>query len=48
MADELVLLGSREKGNGAQRSGSDKADKPKSTNLAGAGTGEMSDDEVPF
>jgi len=49
VANDVVLLGSRDKGNGVQPTCSDQADKPKSINLAGAGTGKMSDDdEVPF
>jgi single-strand DNA-binding protein len=48
VADDLVLLGSREKGSGARPPRSDQTGKPKPTHLARAGTGEMSDDEVPF
>ena len=48
VADDLVLLGSPQKGNGVQPPRSDQAGKPKPTHLASAGTGEMSDDEVPF
>jgi single-strand DNA-binding protein len=47
VADDLVLLGSREKGNGAQPAGSDRAEKPRSTNLAGARAAEL-DNHVPF
>src|SRR5215467_14868729 len=39
VANDVVLLGSRDKGNGVQPTCSDQADKPKSINLAGAGTG---------
>jgi single-stranded DNA-binding protein len=48
VADDLVLLGSRERGNGAQRPRSDHvAEKLKSTNLASAvPAGEDSD--IPF
>jgi single-strand DNA-binding protein len=44
VADDLVLLGSREKGNGVQPPRSDEAGKPKSIHLRTA----ESDNEVPF
>ena len=47
VATELVLLGSREKGNGAQPVGSDKAEKAKPTGPAAAAP-EISDDDLPF
>lgn len=48
VADDLVFLGSREKGmHGVQPPRSDKAQKPDATNLSGAGAAE-SDSDVPF
>jgi single-strand DNA-binding protein len=47
VADDLVLLGSREKGNGVQQPRSDQAEKPKSPHLASAGVPD-SDGDVPF
>jgi len=47
VASDLVLLGSREKGNGTRSAGSDKAEKGKPTARA-AGAPEISDDELPF
>jgi single-strand DNA-binding protein len=48
VARELVLLGSREKGNGGPPPRSDQAEKPKSTHSASTGAAESSEDEVPF
>jgi len=49
VANDLVLLGSREKGNGVQPPRSDQAQKAKLTNPTSAGHSETSDDEVlPF
>jgi single-strand DNA-binding protein len=48
VATELILLGSRERGNGAQPPPSDQAQKSKSPHLADTGSGESSEDEVPF
>jgi single-strand DNA-binding protein len=47
VADDLVLLGSREKGGGAQPAGSGKAQEGKPASAA-AGAPEISDDELPF
>jgi single-strand DNA-binding protein len=47
VAKDLVLLGSREKGNGVQPPRSDQAKNPKS-HSASTGATESSDDEVPF
>jgi single-strand DNA-binding protein len=47
VANNLVLLGSREKGNGAQPAGSDKAEKTKPAAPA-AGPPKISDDDLPF
>jgi single-strand DNA-binding protein len=47
VADDLVLLGSREKGSGAQRSVSDRAEKSKSTVPAVTRPVET-DDDLPF
>jgi single-strand DNA-binding protein len=47
VADDLVLLGSREKGNGAQPTGSRKADNAKPIAPAVGAPG-ISDDELPF
>jgi len=47
VANDLVLLGSREKGNGAQPAGSDKTEKAKPT-APPAGAPEISDDDLPF
>jgi single-strand DNA-binding protein len=47
VARELVLLGTREKGNGVQPPRSAQGEKAKSTNLAGGGTAE-GDNDVPF
>jgi single-strand DNA-binding protein len=47
VANDLVLLGSREKVNGAQPAGSDKAEKAKPT-APPAGTPEISHDDLPF
>src|SRR5215469_14150356 len=47
VASDLVLLGSREKVNGAQSAGSDKAEKGKPTARA-AGAPESSADQLPF
>src|SRR5215472_4475825 len=48
VADDLVLVGSREKRTGAHRSGSDRAEKSKSTDPAVTRASEMSDDDLPF
>jgi len=48
VADDLVLLGSREKGSGAQPVRSDQAEKSKSAHVAGGGAPEISDSDVPF
>jgi single-strand DNA-binding protein len=48
VANDLMLLGSREKGNGAQQAGSDQVQKPKSSHLASTGSAESSDDNLPF
>lgn len=48
VANDVVLLGSREKGNGVQPSGSGKAEKAKTTNSAAGKTTDMSDDDIPF
>jgi len=48
VADDLVLLGSREKGSGAQPVRSDQAEKWKSAHVAGGGAPEISDSDVPF
>jgi len=47
VANDLVLLGPREKGNGAQPAGSDKAEKTRPTARA-AGAPASSDDDLPF
>lgn len=47
VARDLVLLGSREKGNGGQPAGSDKAEKAKPTAPAG-GAPEISENDLPF
>ena len=47
VANDLVLLGSRETGNGALPAGSDEAEKAKPTARA-AGAPEISDDDLPF
>jgi len=47
VANDLVLLGSRETGNGALPAGSDKAEKAKPT-AAAAGAPEISDYDLPF
>ena len=47
VAKDLMLLGSREKGNGAQPAGSNKAEKAKPTAPA-AGVPGISDDDLPF
>jgi single-stranded DNA-binding protein len=47
VASDLVLLGSREKGNAAQPAGSDKAERAKPTAQAG-GAPQVSDDDLPF
>ena len=48
VANDLILLGSREKGTGAQPAGSDKAEKSKSTDPAVARAAEISDEDLPF
>ena len=48
VANDLVLLGSREKGNGAQPTRSDKNEKSKSTDPAATRPAEISDDDLPF
>ena len=48
VAKDLMLLGSREKGNGAQPAGSDKAGKATKPAAPGAGAPEISDDDLPF
>ena len=47
VANDVVLLGSREKGNGAQPAGSDEAEEAKPTARA-AGAPDVSDDDLPF
>ena len=47
MANDLVLLGSREKETGVQPTVSDKAEKAKPTAPA-AGAPEISDNDLPF
>ena len=47
VAKDLVLLGSREKGNGAQPAGSDKADKGKPA-VRAIDAPEISDDDLPL
>ena len=47
MANDLVLLGSREKGSGAQPAVSDKAEKALPTARV-VGAPERSDDDLPF
>ena len=48
VADDLVLLGSPEKGNGPEPTRSDKTEKPKSTDPAATRPAEISDDDLPF
>ena len=48
VANDLVLLGSREKGNGAQPPRSDKTEKSKATDPAVTRAAEISDDDLPF
>ena len=48
VADDLVLLGSREKGNGAQPRRSDKSEKCKAPDPAVTRAAEISDDDLPF
>ena len=48
VADDLVLLGSRENGNGAQPNGSEQTEKPKATDPAVTRAPEISDEDLPF
>jgi len=48
VADDLVLLGSREKGNGLQRPGSDRAEESKPTDPPITRAADTSDDDLPF